>query len=182
MLKNDRTAIAQAKRGRPFSSWSRYKKVLPVRLALRFKKSLEDPCLLELRQEIALCDARQLQLLEYIKYVPDYDPSDTEESVEEKMRRGELTEGSVVLWKQIWDVMERRQRFVESERRRLIELQQYMTIEQASVLVACLVEVVKRHVEDEEVLESIGRDINALDYQPPGQVISTKGPRRGRAS
>lgn len=117
----------------PHFKTGRYSKVLPARLLERYQTALADPDLLAMHDEIALLDA---QLQEIVAGDPDWE--------------------TVVL------LVEQRRRLVESERKRLIDLQQVVTAGEAVALATQLIDVVRRHVTDRETLAAIGREFGAL--------------------
>ena len=74
---------------------------------------------------------------------------------------GEVLEkgvGDAKLWKQISNLLERKRRLVESERRRLVDLKQMMTAEQILTMFASLAQAVKKHVRESGTLEAIRDD------------------------
>lgn len=114
----------------------RYSKYLPTRLSERYRTAATDPDLLALGSEVALLDARLAELVE----------------------RTNATEAGVV-WAEIVQLVEQRRRLVESERRRLVDLQQYLTAEQALGLITAITASVRRHVHDREALRAISADV-----------------------
>jgi hypothetical protein len=62
-------------------------------------------------------------------------------------------------WREICTLFESKRRLAESEIRRLSVAQQIITAEQATVLVATLVDVVHRHVHDRNTLAAIQKDL-----------------------
>jgi hypothetical protein len=58
--------------------------------------------------------------------------------------------------------IETRRRLVETERRRLEAAQQMITTERAMLLVAALVDAVRRHVDDRRVLDANGREVQRI--------------------
>lgn len=119
----------------PQTIHGRYSKSLPTRLRERFDASERDPELLNLRQEIALIDSRTGQLLELD------DPDG---------------------WPEIVSLIEQRRKLVETERKRLVEMQQMITAEQAAVLIAALTDAVRRHVDDPDALAAIASEFDRL--------------------
>ena len=101
----------------------RYSRHLPARLAERYHKAQADQRLLELREEIALIDARLCDLL--------------------------ATED----WEQIYRVIEQRRRLVDSENLRLIEARQMLSVEQAMLMISALTDIIRTHVTDKRILQ-----------------------------
>lgn len=76
------------------------------------------------------------------------------------------THGPEVLTAARWDsivtLVEQRRKLVESERKRMLQLQQMITAEEAMVLVAQVLDAVRRHVLDRDTLAAIGREFEGL--------------------
>ncbi|HLB76051.1 MAG TPA: hypothetical protein VJO72_03370, partial [Candidatus Dormibacteraeota bacterium] len=130
--------------------------MLPRRLLSTFHQSLRDPALLELRQEIAVVQARALDL---IKRVDSGESGQlwkrlqaTWDEVEAAQRAKDmagletaLTElGQLIrrgaadyaAWEDACRQIDRKQRLVESERRRLVELHQMIRVDELLTLMA----------------------------------------------
>lgn len=166
----------------PHYKTGRYSKALPARLAARYAEAEADPRLLELRDEVALTDARLGDLLSRV---------DTGESgalwqslqalrmeVIACKRAGDSVGQTVALnalldtvgqghadyraWAEIGGVIEQRRKLVESERKRLVEMQQTLTVERAMLLIGAISGVIKAHVHDRTTLAAIGRDIESI--------------------
>lgn len=160
----------------------KYSKVIPARLAGNYAAAQADMRLLELRDEVALIDARLLDLLSRV---------DTGESgaiwADLKKRRMELqaaqkandTLGQIgalnaILtlidqgytdyraWGEVASTLEQRRRLVESERKRLTEMQQTITAERAMLLLGAVVGVIQQHVHDRAALAGITTGIQKL--------------------
>ena len=116
----------------PHFKSGRYSRYLPARLTERYREAQADQRLLELREEIALIDARLCELL------PTED------------------------WAQILQVIEQRRRLVVSENRRLVEAGQMLSVEQAMLMIAALTDIIKVHVTDRKLLAAITADVAKL--------------------
>ena len=112
----------------------RYSRVLPLGLVEAYRRSQDDPARLELGAEIALVDARIGELLRGID---------------------QGTEEDDATWRVIAELIDRRRKLVESERRRLVQAEQMISAEQALALLALLVEAVHEHVHDRHALRAI---------------------------
>lgn len=150
-------------------------KYLPMRLRESYHEALTDPELLNLRGDIALLDARLNDVLGRV---------DTGESGqrwlelrEQKValiaaRRANNTNAvnaalnelftlidtgapDIESWQEIQQLLEQRRKLVETERRRLVDMQQMITAEQATLLFTALLASVKRHVKDYDTLNAI---------------------------
>lgn len=160
----------------PQTKSGRWSKDLPSRLAARYHEALKDARLLELRDELAIIDARlsdQLATLdtgeagaiwaELVKARKEFD--DPLKRMDALKRMLELVERGAAEW-QKWDdvfrTIERRARIAESERRRLVEMQQMISAEQVNVLIAAVSSVIRQHVNDRDALRRISADIGGL--------------------
>ncbi len=166
----------------PHTKHGRYSKYLPARLLERYQEARTDEELLALREEIALLDARLTDLLKrvdtgesgaiwrelkstYQEFATSRDHGDVPRmteclgAMERLINRGI---SDYAAWHEVGLVLEQRRRLVESERKRLVELQQVITTEHAMTLLAVVVDVIRRHVQDTGVLANISADISRL--------------------
>lgn len=162
----------------PQTIHGRYSKDLPTRLGERFLASQQDPDLLNLKAEIALLDARLGDLL---RRVDSGESGETWRKLKEAYRDLELASrtgdevahmlalesmGELIkkgaadaeAWREVQGLVEQRRKLVETERKRLVEMEQLITTDQAMVLVTRLTSAVKRHVHDERILAEIAAE------------------------
>ena len=59
-------------------------------------------------------------------------------------------------------MLDQRRKLVESERKRLTEAQQTLTVEKAMLLIGAIGGIIKAHVQDATTLRKISADISAL--------------------
>ncbi len=164
----------------------RYSKHLPGRLAETYQQALSDSELLVLRDDIALLDSRIVELLKRVDTggseqgwsaaraaceslaagVAAQDMSAVEEAAQrlDQITQAGLDDGAI--WHEIGLTLDRRERLVRSERRRLIELQQMITAEQATALMAAVVAIVREHVTDRDALRAISESMAQLANRP----------------
>ena len=176
----------------PTFKHGRYSRVLPARLAARYDEATTDPALLELRADVALLDARLADVLSRV---------DTGESgalwttlqnhrrdVLAAKRVGDSVAQAVALnalletvgqghadyraWQEIGALLEQRRKLVESERKRLVEAQQTLTVEKAMLLIGAISGIIKAHVHDRAILAAIGRDIEGLVSREDAAIVS----------
>jgi hypothetical protein len=166
----------------------RYSRHLPHGLVALYEERLADPDILSLHHDIALLDARQATLLTELRtaagqQAPAWDEAGRAfELFSVAMRLGNvpemerklgllgdvLTEGAAetrkeeACWERVLDVVEQKRKLVESERKRLLEGQQYIAVDRLMVLVAALIDAVRRHVEDRHTLAAISTEIGRL--------------------
>ncbi len=166
----------------PLYRTGRYSKYLPARLAGRYQEAQADGELLALREDIALTDARLADVLSRV---------DTGESgalwakaceALDAYRKAQLKSDSVAAaaallnlemglekghndwsaWDEVGKLLEQRRRLVESERKRLVEMQQMITAERAMLLITAFVGIIRNHVTDRATLAAISADIGKL--------------------
>jgi hypothetical protein len=166
----------------------RYSTFLPSRLAAHYEAAAHDPELLELRCDIALTDARIIDLLQR---VDSGESGQLWRHAQATMRRftreqaqGNLdampralaqvqrliTDGAAdyAAWQEVDEHLEQRRRLVDSETRRLAASHDILTSEQAMTLLSQVVAAIQRHVPDKAVLSAIAQDIQALAHHRHG--------------
>lgn len=179
----------------------RYSKHLPTRLVAEYQRAREDPELLAMRDEVALIDTRLsevlgriqtgespnawLQIGAAIRELQQHlrafeDTEDPDEVVDQIRKVGDwivdlvqraLSEESA--WEHARSLINQRMKLVESERKRMVDLQQMMTSEQALLLAGALVATVKQHVTDTRVLAAISSDVDRLlSRSDQGRVLT----------
>jgi len=172
-------ALPQFKHGR-------YSKYLPARLVDRYQAGRSDPELLAMRDEIAALDARLSELLERVdsgesgllwtslraawtELQEARRAKDNLKLAAALTRVGDLIEQGFddrAAWADVLALFQDRRRLVESERRRLVDLQQMITAEQAMVFLAAITDAVKKHVDDRDTLAAISADLIRLTVAP----------------
>lgn len=166
----------------------RYSKYLPGDMLSRYQEALDDTELLSLRSEIALLDARLGEQVEGLKTgeggqvwerlrATYQQLTDARQAGDGKLLAQALIElGNLIqtgnakeaTWGGIIDLFEQRRKLVESERKRLVEMQQFITAERAMALITAVIHAVSRHVPDRQALSAIAVDIKQLIDQPGG--------------
>ncbi len=155
----------------------------PVEVIQRYEEAVNDPELLSLRAEIALIGTRIDELYDrytakqkggtswteakkaYYKLVDALKAKKDDESVKALSKLGAILKdeaGDYALWNDIAYLTEVRRKLVESERKRMIEMKQMMTNEQAMALVGGVIESVRNHITDQDKLDRISQDIAVL--------------------
>lgn len=166
----------------PQTTHGRYSKDLPTRLAARYEEARTDPDLLNLNAEIQLTYAllgealkgmdhgESGQLWRSLKDAWDTfqdanRAQDKEASRLALVAMGDLIKRGVAdaaARSEVLNIIERRRKLVESEGKRRTAMQQMITAERLMVLVAAVVDVVMRHVDDSATRAAISADIGAL--------------------
>lgn len=142
----------------PQTTHGRYSKHLPARLGERYEAALKDPDLLALNHEIAITDA---QISELLAQVEENEP-ETDNNEERVVWRV----NQAAIRRDVQGLIEGRRRLVETERKRLVDLQQMMTAEQAMMLLAAVESIVRKYV-DRDTLAHISTDIARLVAHQP---------------
>lgn len=160
----------------------RYSKVLPARLLETYERSISDNELLVQRDDIAIVDSRLAELLARLdsgesganwkRALTEYaalqdaldgvDPAGVRAALAAlggAIRRG-LADYAV--WAEVSEALELRRRLVESERKRLVQLSQMITVEQAMVYSTAILSLVKENVDDPRVLARISDGLRRL--------------------
>lgn len=160
----------------------RYSKLLPKRMAATYAQAQADGELLALKDEIALLDSRLADVLgrvdtgESSRLWTDLQFTWGEMQAARRAEDAKLTAQKLndvgrliaqgtsdyAAWADVRALIDQRRRLVESERKRLVEMQQMMTTERAMVLLSVVIDTVRKHVTDRDALQGIATDIRAL--------------------
>jgi hypothetical protein len=180
----------------------RFSRILPKRLLDDYLTSLNDPEKLALEAELAVIDARIKDVLSRVdsgesgrlwselrvawdssaatRRAGDLDEMDVRLRVVGELITAGHTDWAA--WADVLNLIRDRQRLVESERKRLVEAQQVISVDQAMAVLGLLVDAVRRHVRDDAVLRAISGEYARLTgtpipTEPPPGIPS---PRRKR--
>ena len=181
--------IHGARGGRPVIH-GRYSKRLPARLAERYHESRNDPDMLALRDEIALVDTRTDELLGRLEGTG----GDWERVTKalQSVRRAVLAQDAPAMlqgltvieteaqtgvrereaWDEVVALLEQRRRLVETERRRIVDARQILTVEEALALLAVTRDVIMRHVQDSSTRAAISHELRSL---AEGRALAPRG-------
>jgi hypothetical protein len=163
--------------------------VLPVRLKDPYHLARTDPELLALQDEIAMTDARLVDLLARVdsgesgqlwldlKRAWEAFKLAREMGRPEDMRKTLVTIESLLTrgiqdyeaWREVQVALEQRRRLVETEHRRRVNMQQMMSFERAMALFGAIVGVIETHVPDRAIRAAISADLRALGADEHGQ-------------
>lgn len=177
----------------PHWKHGKYSKYLPERLHTRYQEAVNDDDLLALRDEIALTRSRITELLERIdagesgqlwrllrRELTAFETAQKDQRVEDaathlneirRLIRQGLADWAI--WDDIRSNMETHRRLVESERKRLVDMQQMITAERAFLLVNRIGEIILENVSDRKARTAISKDLNLLvDYITPGSTLT----------
>jgi hypothetical protein len=157
----------------------RHSKYLPGRLLERYQEAIADEQLLNLRDEIALVDTRLGELLGRLhtresaafwtalkdakrRILSNPTGEDLKATMASLLDTIDAGGAEYELWAEITPLLETRRKLVESERKRLVDMQQMITAEEAMTLVAGLLRAVKRNVQDVGSLNAIQTEFISL--------------------
>ena len=173
----------------------RHSRFMPNNLADQYNASVNDPQLVQMRDELALIDLRVDELYSSI--------GQTGNAKALRGIRGKLSEfktagsrggkGAVgaarlalqqledlidaacttaATWEELRDTIDLRRRLSESETRRLKDMHQTITAERALALMALLVQRVKEHVTDPQALTAISAEYRRLVGGSSGKPVA----------
>ena len=164
----------------PHFKTGRYSKHLPTQLAARYSDALSDPELIGLRDEAALLTGLLNERLEKLYSGESKDlwqmMLDILDECAELFEKGDPSAGSMLtnarniaregfgkfaVFEQIEPMIEQRRRIIDTEAKRLKDLDQNITAEKAMGIVTLLIDSVRRNVTDRKQLQAISNDIGA---------------------
>lgn len=156
----------------------KYSKYLPARLLERYHESLNDPDLLNLKEQIAVCDARIAELFAGMDRGESggiwrrlKDARQRSYSKDTGIAKAAMTEMDALILQgstlsQVWDdiqgMQEHRRKLVDTERRRLQDMQATIPAARAVAFAVAVTQVIRKHVTDRPTLQAIQRDMMAL--------------------
>ena len=166
----------------------RYSRALPRHLTERFETLVADPEILDLSRDLALLDARAEELIARLESGESSQAwqaardaltrldaalrEDDERELELSMRQlvGILSAaaGREATWRDIRELLQERRLLAETERRRLVDLHQMVTVEELMLFASALVGIVNRYVDDQSTRTAIAVETRAL--------LSNRGP------
>jgi hypothetical protein len=173
----------------PHFKTGRYSKDIPTRLLANYTAALADPDLLALRSDIALVDSRLGELLARVdsgesgaiwrtlrgvwaNLITARAKGDIPGMQEHLSEVGVLIERGLAdyaAWMDIQKCLEQRRKLTESEWKRLVDMQQMITTEKAMVLLAAVVDVIRKEVSDRDTLGRISIGIAGLVANSAGR-------------
>lgn len=164
---------------------SKYAAVFSGEALEHYERAVDDPRYIELKNEIALFDALIIQELMEAKLgqggalweelgevwtrFQEAQPAKDATTAGRCLRRmGEIIGEGVgrhAAQSQAVDLVERKRKLTDTERRRIVEERQTITQAKAIALVGAVVASVRKHVDDRETLAAISADIAGLVHQ-----------------
>lgn len=166
----------------PSFKHGRYSQYLPAHLQDDYKAAVTDTELLDLTANVGLVDVRLQDLLRKLadgesleswsslgnllgplqQAIIDRNGTRATALMNQVLAAWQAVYDDSVVWKEIIDVTEARRKLVESERKRLIDMDLVITADRAYMLVAFLQDIIMRHITDEGVKASIAYEIRRV--------------------
>lgn len=164
----------------------KYSKALPANLRGAYERAINDKELFSLREEAALVTARQHELVQRLS-TGEADSlwtqlRDTFKSLEVAVRQQDADRLQEVLprlkqiiengvesgkvWKELFSAIDKKTSLAGAEERRLVAMSQMLSAERVVAMMSALVDVVRRHVKDQVVLDAIGKEVEGLMVHP----------------
>lgn len=171
----------------------RYSKYLPTRYLDRYMEGVNDPELNSLKQEAAVTIVRMSELFQRIdsgesghlyrqmkKEKVQFQKASKEkrldaakEHLEEILRLIDHGLGDWAIWDEIRATMEQHRKLVESERKRLVEMHQLITMDEGLALIRFIEGLIKEHVSDKREVAAISEQLAvALNRSPISRIES----------
>lgn len=175
------TGAGTAIGGRFYTS-PRYRGFLPEKLATLYEEALKRPDLLDMKDHIAVLDAKMQSVFEEMGSLnvpswehlrieierltdPDLGPS-AKVNLLEYARNGTDYDSK---WNQVHVIMEQQRKLVDTEVRKQKDLNLMIPVDRVMVLMASVGDIIKRHVQDQETLAKIKREMGMLMNATAGQ-------------
>ena len=160
----------------------KYSKFLPDRLLEKYQVALKLKDPLKMMEEVALLDARLVEMVERI-------PTDEDRANWRRARTGlallktaiavsdgkKIDEAVVMLdtaitagvgearaWDDVVEAIENKRRLVESERRRMVEMGEVLPIDKVILLMTAVADIVRRNVTEQRIVARIANELNAI--------------------
>ena len=165
-----------------------FSKYIPIGLIDTFNEFRADPEKLVMDEQIAIVDTYMAQLLESLG---DYSSPELWEQLQAQVveyRKAKDDERPILLayilelieagasyvskWDTLHKALEQRRKLVADERKRRIEAEQVITVEQAMLIVTGLLESVRRNVSDRDILMAIQLDFITLTTTQKQPVLT----------
>lgn len=157
----------------------RYSNLVPDRLTEGYERSRQDPEILALREEIALIEARIGDLLKrvdtgesgatwkllqktYKESTSAIRKGDQAEFQEKYAELGKVLNKGVSdysAWDEIMRSIAARRKLSDSERKRLVDMHQMISTEEALAMLQFIVKTMRTHIKDRQLLKDISEDL-----------------------
>lgn len=159
-----------------------YSRDMPEKLATRFREFQGNSELLSLRDDIALTTAGIAEKVaslhtgeagdlwieahekwrELLKAIKRQDETESTALMSEIGRILDSGYHNTLTWKDIHRKQDIKRKLIDSERKRLVDMRQMVTIEELMMVVGALVDSLKKHVHDTQALSYVSADLRKL--------------------
>ncbi len=165
----------------PAFKTGRFSKVLPIRLAAAYREALADPDLIGLRDEIAVTQARILELFAQLETGDPFTQLSRARQALVRFKQAAASKNQTAVtaagndletalsgpdlaavWTQLHDTIYLKKDLVDSEGKRLKDMHQMLSTERAMTLMAVIIDTIRRHVTDKAALSAISTDFQKL--------------------
>jgi hypothetical protein len=166
----------------PNFSHGRFSYQMPSRLAERYQEALDDPKLNEFKEDLAILDARLADLFaqmdegggaDIFKEIKESHQSlkwairdgdrqaqrEAQNRLDDAIKRGS---SETYVWSEVRQLQEQRRKIILAEAKRLQLTGSTITIERANLIVAALLDAVRRHVTDKNVLQAVVNEFQSI--------------------
>ncbi len=177
-------------RGRdsPHHRTGRHSRYLPERLVERYQEALDDEELTRLDSEIALVDTKIQDVLTRLEETGEGPGAWAEvQQVRAQLRRAEESADAnakcrarerfdaaidagreeQLTWRVVMNLVEQRRKLVETELKHRADEERFITVERLMILVAAIVDIMRRHIADPETRRKIADEIRCLAASNP---------------
>jgi hypothetical protein len=168
----------------------RRSKFLPSRMFADYQAAGIDPELMSLRNDLALIDARIIDVLKRVdsgeagiiwqaaqatmaRFDHAWQQKDghgMEAAIEEMRRLVGQGVSDWQAWREVGKLIEARRKLVEGEARRLATAHEMMSKDQCLALVGRVVDILRRHIPDRTILGAIAVDMQAMLHRGNGHA------------
>ena len=182
--------------GHPTFVHGRRSKVMSGDLKKDYLAALKDPELLSLSSDIAIVDARQIDVLRTLRdgevglreqlsvawkeMIAARGREDNDKALALLDSIGRLiSEGTKITdaWRE-WDQLaEKKRKLAASEHKRMADMQYLVTAERAQTLIMGIMAIMTRHVQSPEIRSAISEDIAQLEHIARKNELKQVGPR-----
>ena len=158
---------------------------MQVNLLARYQESLNDPELLTIRNEVASCEAHIKGLFEALRDLPSGKRNETSavrlaksvRNAKAAVAKGLDSDGFLAvlnqfehllaeindeqdIWTNLGEWMDRKQRLVESENKRMLQSETMVSAAEISTLIGGILSVLRENIKERKTLAAIGRGLS----------------------
>lgn len=175
----------------PHFKTGKYSAVLPARLQERYHQAANDPELLSCKAELAVLDARLADVMKRVdageagelwpkartkfkafrEALAANDPAAIKQTLKDLDAALSHGYSDWIAWRELINLIKDREKLAASERKRILETKQYVTLEQHQVMISAVYAAVAQEVPDPAVRRAIGINLARLLNRPVPEVV-----------